>query len=207
MKKTSLIALVIVATQFAGCSQESKTNQPPAAAPPVAVTPLKVSITSVAVATKFQAYVGGGTNISPPEPFHSPFGGGGGMPMISISSGSAFLAGEVSSKDEKTKLIEVECTIDNPTDKPESFKIGDLSLSVAGDRASDFMAVGYGDQLCAMSDDDRRIVKETVIEVSPSGHRKLSYIFPLFSPDAKQGEIILQHSPPVTFNIDTATTK
>ena len=115
---------------------------------PLSVTPLKVSIASVAVATKFQAYVGGGTNISPPEPFHSPFGdGGGGMPMISISSGSAFLAGEVSSKDEKTKLIEVECTINNPTEKPESFKIGDLSLSVAGDRASDFMAVGYDDQI------------------------------------------------------------
>lgn len=127
--------------------------------------------------------------------------------MISMSSGSAFLAGEVSSKDEKTKLIEVECTIDNPTDKSESFKIGDLSLTVTGDRAGDFMAVGYADRLCAMSDDDRRTVKEIVVEVSPNGRRTVSYIFPLFSPEAKQGEIVLQHSPPVTFNIDTATTK
>lgn len=30
MKKTSLVALVIIATQFAGCSQESKTNTPTA---------------------------------------------------------------------------------------------------------------------------------------------------------------------------------
>ena len=52
--------------------------------------------------------------------------------MISISSGSAFLAGEVSSTDGKTKLIRVICTIDNPTEKTESFKIGDISLSVAG---------------------------------------------------------------------------
>ena len=127
--------------------------------------------------------------------------------MISISSGSAFLAGEVSSKDEKTKLIKVECTIDNPTEKPESFKIGDLLLSVAGDRVSSFMAVGYDDRLCAMSDVDRRTVKEIVVEVSPKAKRTLSYIFPLFNPEAKQGEIVLQHSPPVTFKIDTTTTK
>ena len=123
--------------------------------------------------------------------------------MISISSGSAFLAGEVSSKDEKTKLVKVECTIDNPTAKPESFKIGDLSLSVAGDRVSDFMAVGYADRLCAMSDIDRRTVKEIVVEVSPNAHRTLSYIFPLFSPKTKQGEVLLQNSHPVIFNIDT----
>ena len=129
------------------------------------------------------------------------------MPMISMSSGSAFLAGEVSSKDEKTKLIKVECTINNPTEKPESFKIGDLSLSVAGDRASDFMAVGYDDRLCAMSGVDRRTVKEIVVEVSPKTRRTLSFIFPLFSPEAKQGEIVLQQSPPVTFKIETTATK
>ena len=127
--------------------------------------------------------------------------------MISISSGSAFLAGEVRSKDEKTKLIRIECVIDNPTEKSESFKIGDLSMSVAGNRASDFMAVGYDDRLCAMSDVDRRTVKKIVVEVSPKAQRTLSYIFPLFSPEAKQGEIVLQHSPPVTFKIEATTTK
>ncbi len=207
MKIASLITVLLAATQFSGCSQESKTNQTASGSSVVVVTPLKVSVTSVTVATKFQAYVGGGTNISPPEPFHSPFGGGGGMPMISISSGSAFLAGEVSSKDEKTKLIRLECSIENPTDKAESFKIGDLALSVSGDRVSDFMAVGYGDRLCAMSDADRRAVKETVVEVSPKAQRAISYIFPLFRPEAKQGAVVLQQSPPVSFNIETSIAK
>lgn len=167
-------------------------------------TPLKVNVTSVAVATKFQVYVGGGTNLSVPATFQSPLGAGGGMPAISMSEGSTFLAGEVRSKDAKTKLIKIELTIDNPTDKTQSFKIGDLSLLVSGERFSDFMAVGYEDRLCAMSDADRRTVKQIVVEVAPKSQRIVSYVFPLVDPDAKQGEVVLQHSLPVTFRIGAA---
>ncbi|HET9365898.1 MAG TPA: hypothetical protein VFP71_12885 [Candidatus Angelobacter sp.] len=47
--------------------------------------PLRLKISSIAVARKFPAYVGGGANIEAPAPVN--FGGGGGMPLISISNG------------------------------------------------------------------------------------------------------------------------
>lgn len=202
MKKTPLIALTLAAIQFSAYAQKPKANAPKTLA--VHVTPLKVSVTAVAVATKFQVYVGGGANISVPETLQSPFGGGG-MPAISMSQGATFLAGEVESRDAKTKLIKLQLAIDNPTEQTRTFKIGDLSLLLSGARFDDFLAVGYNDSLCAMSDADRRIVKQIVVEVPPKAQRTVSYIFPLLDPDAKQGAVVLQHSPPMTFQINAAS--
>jgi len=203
LKKTPLIALTLAAIQFSVYAQKPKANEPKTLA--VHVTPLKVSVASVAVATKFQVYVGGGANISVPETLQSPLGGDGGIPAISMSRGSTFLAGEVDSGDAKTKLIKLQLVIDNPTEKTRMFKIGDLSLLLAGARLNDFVAVGYKDRLCAMSEADRRIVKQIVVEVPPKAQRTVSYIFPLLNPDAKQGAIVLQHSLPVTFQINAAS--
>ncbi len=203
LKKTSVMALTLAAIQFSVYAQKPKANAPKTLA--VHVTPLKVSVTSVAVATKFQVYVGGGANISVPETLQSPFGGGGGVPVISMSRGSTFLAGEVESRDAKTKLIKLQLAIDNPTEKTRTFKIGDLSLLVSRARFNDFVAVGYEDRLCAMADADRRIVKQIVVEVPPKAQRTVSYIFPLLNPDANQGAVVLQHSLPVTFQINAAS--
>jgi len=163
--------------------------------------PLRVAVLSVVVAQKLQAYVGGGANIEPPEPLSFPFGGGGGIPLISLSGGSAFLAGEVSSEDKTKPLISVEVEVKNPTPKPQSFQIGDLSLEFSGARADDFAAVGYGDQLCAMGDEDRRKVKAIVVQVAPQGTRRLSYAFAFVNPDSKQGKVILQNAEPASFEI------
>ncbi len=163
--------------------------------------PLRMGILSVSVAQKFQAYVGGGANIEPPAPLSFPFGGGGGFPAISISNGSAFLAGEVSSKGPDGRLIRIEVAIKNATKALQSFKIGDISLALAGVRTSDFAAVGYGDQLCAMSEEDRRKVKTIAVQVSPQSTRRLSYVFGITNTESKQGELVLQSAEPVSFEI------
>jgi hypothetical protein len=168
--------------------------------------PLRMTILSVAVAQKFQAYVGGGANIEPPEPVSFPFGGGGGIPLISMSNGSAFLAGEVSSKDATKPLIRIEVSVTNSTKKPQVFKIGDVSLALSGVRMSDFAAVGYGDQLCAMSDDDRQKVKAIAVQVFPQSARRLSYAFAITNPESKQGELLLQSAEPVSFEIGKHST-
>jgi hypothetical protein len=170
--------------------------------------PLKLSVSSVAVATRFQAYVGGGSNIEPPTPIDFGFGGGGGMPLISMSNGSAFLAGEVSSTDGKTDLMRIEVEVRNSTQKPQSFKIGDLSLVIAGDRVSDFIAVGYGDRLCAMSGADMQKVKEILVEVAPQSLRALSYVFPApKSSNSRQGQLVLESAAPASFEISNHSSK
>jgi hypothetical protein len=158
---------------------------------------LKLTVNTITVATKFLAYVGGGTNISPPDTI----GGGDGIPLISISNGASFLAGEVSSKDEKTKLIKITITVTNSGQEAASFKIGDVLLVVGAGRLNDFAAVGYGSKLCAMSDADRKVVKETVVTVPPAGTRVFSFAFPLLNPDSKRGELVLGSLSPVPFEI------
>jgi hypothetical protein len=167
--------------------------------------PLRLTISSVAVANKFQAYVGGGSNIEAPEPI-SFFGGGGGMPLVSIAHGTTFLAGEVSSTNGNRELVRIEVVVQNPTEKSESFKIGDLSFAVAGVRAKDFVAVGYNDLLCAMGDADRQKVKEIAVEVAPQSRRTLSYVFVLPGQGA-QGELVLENATPVSFEIGKHSTK
>ncbi|PYT67435.1 MAG: hypothetical protein DMG41_19605 [Acidobacteria bacterium] len=160
---------------------------------------LKVTVNAVAVATKFVAYLGGRTNISPPDTVR----GGEGVPLISFSDkGPAFMAGEVGSKDEKTKLIKVTFTVTNAAQEPASFKIGDVRLVVGADRSNDFTAVGYDSKLCAMSDPDRKRVKEIVVTIPPAGARRLSYAFPLLRADAKRAELAVGSSTPVPFDIN-----
>jgi hypothetical protein len=167
--------------------------------------PLRLSVFSVAVANRFQAYVGGGSNIEPPTPID--FGGGGGMPLISISNGSSFLAGEISSTDGKTDLMRIEVEVRNSTQKSESFKIGDLSLAVAGARVGDFIAVGYDDRLCAMSGADLQKVKGILVEVAPQSRRTLSYVFPVPNSESQQGQLVLQSASPVFFEIGKHSSK
>src|SRR5208283_987134 len=87
-RAVTVIAMTLV---MIACNQKSTPSQ------------LKLTVDTITVATKFLAYVGGGTNISPPDTI----GGGDGIPLISISHGTSFFAGEVSSKDEKAKLIKI----------------------------------------------------------------------------------------------------
>jgi len=155
-------------------------------------SPFKLTVTDIKVGNKFQAYVGGGTNIEPP----APFGGGGGIPSISMSGGATFLAGEISSKSDKVKLVRVEFTVENSGHAPASFKIGDVGLTVGSEKLNDFLAVGYVDRLCAMSDADRKKVKEIVETVPPAGLRLIVVAFPV-SADAKHGELRLGNSTPV----------
>lgn len=160
---------------------------------------LRVTVNAVAVATKFVAYLGGRTNISPPDTV----GGREGVPLISFSDkGPPFMASEIGSKDEKTKLIKVTFTVTNAAHEPASFKIGDVRLVVGADRSNDFAAVGYDTKLCAMSDTDRKRVKEIVVTIPPAGARRLSYAFPLLRADAKRAELALGSSTPVPFDIN-----
>ncbi len=159
-------------------------------------SPFKLSITNVEVGTKFQVYVGGGTNIDPP----AAFGGADGIPSISMSGGATFLAGEISSKGGKVKLVRIEFTAVNSGLVPASFKIGDVGLTVGSEKIDDFLAVGYVDRLCAMSDADRKKVKEIVETVPPAGLRLLVVAFPV-SADAKHAELRLGNSTPVPFEI------
>jgi peptidoglycan hydrolase-like protein with peptidoglycan-binding domain len=175
--------------------------------PPTTSSPLTLTVKSTEVGTKFTAYVGGGANISPPPSLPSMFGGGGGVPMISISNGSSFLAGEVSSRDGSTKFIRISLTVSNPTQDAQSFKIGDVALVSGKSRVNDFAAVGYGSQLCAMGDADRKTVKKIVVDVAPGETASLSYLFPLMDADATHGQLALGHSAPVTFTIDSSPDK
>ena len=159
-------------------------------------SPFKLSVTDIEVAKKFQAYVGGGTNIEPPPAL----GGGGGIPAISMSGGAAFLAGEISSKSDKVTLVRIEFTVENSGPAPASFKIGDVGLTVGSEELNDFLGVGYVDRLCAMSDADRKKVKEIVETVPPAGRRLLVVAFPVRA-DAKHGELRLGNSTPVPVEI------
>ena len=158
---------------------------------------LTTAVDSVAVAPKFAVYVGGGANISPP----APIGGGGGIPLISMSNGAAFMAGEVSSPDKNMKLLRITFTVRDTGHDATSFKIGDVGLAVGSEKWNDFMAVGYGTQLCAMGNEDRKKVREIVVTLRPGQARQLSVLFPLPSADAKEGELLLGSAPPASFQI------
>lgn len=171
----------------------------------VAGSLLKVEIDSVAVSDSFVVYVGGGTNIEPPAPL--PFQRGG-IPVISMSKGddgktSSFLAGEVKAKDKNSRLIKVACTIKNPSEKPQQFRIGDISMSIDSVKNKDFLAVGLGSEPCAMSDDDRKVVKKKTINIPPGEQRSVTYIFGLFTPEPKQGELSLGNLASAIFKIQT----
>lgn len=192
----TLAIMVVACSQRAG--PQAAGNSPGAGAPkaaPAVTSPLKLKVESVEVGTKFLAYVGGGANISPPDTL----GGGEGIPLISISNGSSFLAGEVSSRDGKAKIIKITFSVGNPTAQPLSFKIGDVALATGGAAVNDFAAVGYGSKLCAMSEADRKAVKEIVVEVPTRGTRELSFAFPLDPADVKTGELMLRNAAPIAF--------
>lgn len=160
----------------------------------------EVSVESVEVAKKFPAYVGGGANIDPPDTV----GGGDGVPMISISSGSAFLAGEVSASG-TASLVKVTVMITNPATVAASFKIGDVRLAAGSEKWTDFAAVGYGHKLCAIGAADRKKVKATVVTIPADESRRLSFAFPLLNSGAKNGQVAIGTSPPVHFDIGSNT--
>jgi hypothetical protein len=169
---------------------------------------LKLSVSDVSVNTKFQIYVGGGANIEPP----ATVGGGDGIPAISFSVGgggntSSFMAGELSSSDPKAKFLEVSCTITNSAKEARTFKIGDVSMTVAGTKADGFAGVGYDGRVCGMGGDDRKTVEKISVELPPNGSRNVTYIFPLFAPDSKKGELSLQNGEPVSFDIPSDSAK
>src|SRR5271157_1077892 len=120
------LRLIIFAIMVVGCSKGTapQATGPSSAASatepaPMVTSPLKLKVDSIEVGTVFQAYVGGGANISPPDTL----GGGEGIPLISISNGTTFLAGEVSSRDAKARLIKITFSVANPTAQTHSFKI------------------------------------------------------------------------------------
>jgi hypothetical protein len=169
---------------------------------------LKLSVSDVSVNTKFQIYVGGGANIEPP----ATVGGGDGIPAISFSVGgggntSSFMAGELSSSDPKAKFIEVSCTITNSAKEARTFKIGDVSMTVAGTKADGFAGVGYDGRVCGMGGDDRKAVEKVSVELPPNGSRNVTYIFPLFASDSKKGELSLPNGEPVSFDIPSDSAK
>jgi hypothetical protein len=162
-------------------------------------SPLKPSVRTVEIGTRFLVRVGGGTNISPPDTY----GGGDGIPLISFSNnGPAFMPGEVHAQDQRTKLIKIVCDFENPLEQIESFKIGDVALIIGQDRSKDFLAVGYDSKLCAMSDEDRKAVKGIVVEIPAKETRTLSFVFALTREDSKQGSIVIGGSTPVPFQFN-----
>lgn len=100
---SALLLIAACSAPRSGTSQSVAPSQPSAPQKPTVAEvepgPFKLTVNTTAVASKFLAYVGGGTNISPPDTI----GGGDGIPAISFSNnGPAFLAGEISSEDKKT---------------------------------------------------------------------------------------------------------
>jgi len=162
---------------------------------------ITLSTHSVEVGTSFQAYVGGGTNISPPDTI----GDSGGIPLISISRGASFLAGEVRSNDAKTRLVKITVRFDNPARSAKSFKIGDLALIVGSHKWNDFLAVGYGSKVCAISSTDRKTVQQIVVDIPPGESRILSYVFPVDASDPRHGQLTLANSRQTPVDIDQTT--
>lgn len=196
----SVVALAAgVMPSFAATSPSSKKHSVIHHAPPyIPSSPNKVAVDRFEIAPKLMAYVGGGTNIDPPDTF----GGGDAMPMISMSGGSSFLAGEINSKDGKTQFVKITVTATNPTQSDTSFKIGDVKLVSKRGTVDDFVGVGYGSKLCAMGDADKLTVKKIVVTIPPGGSRTLSYAFPLFDSSEKQQQIVLGHAAPVSFTVN-----
>ena len=159
-------------------------------------SPFKAVVDSAEGGDKFLAYVGGGANISPPDTF----GGGGGIPLISISNGTSFMAGEISSRSEKIKLVKVALSVTNSGQTAATFKIGDVRVRVGAASVNDFVAAGYNSRLCAMSDEDRKKVKQIAVTLAPGESSSLSYAFPIDA-GVKGGELLLGNSAPVPFVI------
>jgi len=164
-------------------------------------SPLQITVEHAELGQKFLAYVGGGANISPPDTV----GGGGGIPMISISNGASFLAGEISAVEGRAKILRVGFTVNNPTPKPISFKIGDLALVTGTGQRADFAAVGYVEKLCAMSEQDRKRVKEIVEAVPAKGLTRMCIAFMVSLPAPRQARLALGTSMSAPFAVtDTA---
>jgi hypothetical protein len=181
--------------------QSNSTPTPKAVSLPP--SPLTLYVEEAYVRAKLGIYVGGGTNIDPPDTF----GGGDGIPMISISNGSAFLAGELSSDDKNVRFLAVTFRLTNPTQAPQSFRIGDIKLAGPTGSLSEFAAVGYGGKLCGVSGADRDAVSKTSVELSPNDSRRLSMAFPV-APDALKGlELVLGSAPRAPIKIESQVSK
>jgi len=173
-------------------------------------SPLKPRVIAVEIGTKFFARFGGGTDISPSEgagAVSTSTYGDSGIPRIQISEGHAFVAGEIRGQDERSKLVRIVIDFENPLEQTESFKIGDVALIAGKDRSNDFLAVGYGSQLCAIEPQDKRAVKEIVVQIPPKDWRTLSFVFALPRNDSKQGSIVIGDSTPVPFQVDPSAGK
>ncbi|HKS80534.1 MAG TPA: hypothetical protein VJR23_03435 [Candidatus Acidoferrales bacterium] len=157
---------------------------------------LGVTVNAAVTGEKFPAYVGGGANISPPDTI----GGGGGIPLISMSNGATFLAGEIRTSSPKFQIMRITFTVQNSGQTPIDFKIGDVTLKSNQTKWDEFMAVGYGDKLCAMNDEDRKKVKEIKISLKPGEQARLIIAFPVDA-GAKSGDLLVAGAKPVHFEI------
>lgn len=160
---------------------------------------LTVTVNNAVTGDKFPAYVGGGANISPPDNI----GGGGGIPLISMSNGATFLAGEISTSSPKFQITRIAFTVQNSGQAPMDFKIGDVGLKTSQTTWNEFMAVGYGDKLCAMNDEDRKKVKEIKISLKPGEQSRLIIAFPVDA-GTKDGDLLVAGAKPAHFEIADA---
>lgn len=197
MKVPALLLACALCVSVAGHAAPDLQSTPSGAGHLVA-SQIAVSIDAVEIGTAFQAYVGGGTNISPPDTI----GGGDGIPLISISSGASFLAGEVRSSDAKKRLVKITVRFANPTGSARSFKIGDIALLLGAHKSGNFLAVGYGSKLCAISSGDQKAVQQIVVDIPPGGSRSLSYVFPVDASESKHGHLALADSTVIPVDID-----
>lgn len=186
----------------AGCNRGPSSGQPGTssaakqsavkAPPPAPASPLKLQVDEAFVRAKLDIYVGGGSNIDPPDPV----GGGDGIPLISLSNnGPAFMAGELSASDGKTRFLKVTFDVTNPTAAPQSFRIGDLKMTDSSGTQWNWAAVGYGDKLCGMSGADRDAVAQTSVQLAPHASRQMSMAFPVTSSGTQGLELALGSSP------------
>ena len=201
-----LFSTAVICMAACGRGQKHGSSTTPSeekAAPP---NPLKVTVERADARAKFLAYV------TPPDGSISPDdlerlgdspmrGDGDSLPLISIVNNRTFLAGEVTAKDGKSKLIRVTFAVANPTPEARSFKLSDVTLVIGSYKSNEFVAAGYGHQLCGLFGKNRETLKDMVVDVAPRQSTRLSVAFPLPAEVANTGELMVGNSAPGLFEI------
>lgn len=209
-KHVSLVLLSMFVLCMAACSKGQKQGSQTAASgsegKPSPPNPFKVTVERADAQVKFLAYITPpDSDVSPDDLKHlgdSPMrGNGDSLPMISIVNNHTFLAREVSASDGKSQLIRVTFAVANPTPGARSFKLSDVTLVIGSYKSNEFVAAGYGHQMCGLFGKSREMLRDLVVDVGPKQSMRLSLAFPLPAEAANTGELMVGNSAPGPFEI------
>ncbi len=190
------LSVFLIALMLSGALLRGQDEPFPAATEPTSqpsTVDLKFTVSNINVSTHFTVYIGGGTNIQPPDS----------VAGNAIDPGNApFRQGVIGSKDGNQPLISLSCNFYNPATTSRAIRPGDILLRTGNDgEPVSFAAIGIGEEACGLAKEDRQQVLATPISLAPGEAKTVTFVFKLVEADARQATISVTGGPSATFDV------